>query len=83
MTQLKEFLGEKVIYDPHGQMIFAVKKEAHQLIGNFEISVRGWGAIQNKFKNPDGSIDAKAAAEFQDKLGQFMADAINQALEKS
>jgi len=76
---IKEFLGE-VIYDPSGQMLFAKQtKDGLQLIGNVNdlpeiVSVRGWGAIQNLFKTE------KEAIEFQDKLGQFMADAINEKI---
>jgi hypothetical protein len=44
--------------------------------------VRGWGAIQNLFKNKDGSIDFKKAEDFQDSLGVWIADAIQQKLEK-
>lgn len=76
---VEKFLGE-VIYDPTGQMIFAKNdKDGLQLIGNVAdlqeiISVRGWGSIQNLFKTE------KEAVEFQDKLGQFMADAFNEKL---
>jgi hypothetical protein len=76
---IKEFLGE-VIYDPSGQMLFAKQtKDGLQLIGNVNdlpeiVSVRGWGAIQHLFKTE------KEAIEFQDKLGQFMADAINEKI---
>lgn len=37
--------------------------------------VRGWGAIQNLFKTQ------KEAADFQDELGKFIADAINYKLD--
>ncbi len=48
-----------------------------QLIGQ----IRGWGAIQNLFKDSKGAIDMKAAADFQDEIGNFIADAINEKLQ--
>lgn len=66
-----EFIGDKVTYDKAGQMIFANKNGKQQLL----VDIRGWGAIQNLF-----NLDMKAAAEFQDKLGLWIADAINEKL---
>ncbi len=52
------------------------EKDGIQMVGE----IRGWGAIQHLFKNPDGSIDFDAAGKFQDELGEWIADAINQKL---
>lgn len=72
---IKDFLGEKVEYDKHGQYIWAVSKEkGHQKIAD----LRGWGAIQNLFKEPMGAVDFKKAEIFQDNLGQFIVDAISE-----
>lgn len=38
--------------------------------------VRGWGAIQNMFK------DINKAQNFQDGLGRFIADAINEKIQR-
>jgi hypothetical protein len=43
---------------------------------NEVLSIRGWGAIQNMFPN---ITDAK---EFQNELGKFIADAINEKLKQ-
>lgn len=78
---VKEFLGE-VYYDPSGQMLFAKQtKDGIQLIGNVQdlpeiVSVRGWGRIQNLFK------DQKESEAFQDAIGKFMADAINEKIQR-
>ena len=72
--KLKQFIGEKVIYDESGQMIFGTtEKDGMQLLLGVG-SVRGWGAIQHLFK------DEKDAAKFQDELGEFIRDAINEKL---
>ena len=64
----------KAEYDPHGQMIFAVQPDGNkQLL----LDVRGWGHIYNLF--PEGD----QASEFQDELGRWIADAINQKLSQS
>ncbi len=74
-----DFIGEKVTYDIHGQYLWGeTEKDGMQMVGE----LRGWGAIQNLFKNPDGSIDFPAAQKFQDELGEWIADAINQKLSK-
>lgn len=79
--KVAEFLGE-VYYDNYGQMLFAKqRKDGIQLIGNVQdlpemVSVRGWGAIQNLFK------DQKEAEAFQDAIGKFMADAINEKIQR-
>jgi hypothetical protein len=79
MATITEFIGEKVIYDQMGQMIFGVNKHgSHQLIAD----LRGWGAIQNLFMLNGGRIDMEKAEAFQDNLGQWIIDAINEKLEK-
>ncbi len=76
---VKEFIGEKVVYDEMGQMIFAVDKDGgHQMF----LDLRGWGHIQNMFKLPGGQIDEESAMKYQDKLGQWVVDAINEKLER-
>ena len=70
--KVKEFIGKAVYYDEDGQMIFS--KQDNQLLSNIDISVRGWGAIQQLFKTEE------EAANFQDELGEWIADAINQKL---
>jgi hypothetical protein len=44
--------------------------------------IRGWGHIQYLFKNPDGTEDLPQAAVFQDALGHFIAEAINEKLKR-
>lgn len=73
--KLTKFIGQKAEYDT--PYIWGVNsKDELQIIAE----VRGWGAIQNLFKRKDGSIDDEKAAQFQDQLGQFIADAITEKL---
>ena len=68
----EDFIGSKVYYDDHGQMIFSDRGEEKgvQLL----LDVRGWGAIQHlPIKDPD---------KFQDDMGKWIADAINEKLER-
>lgn len=72
--EIKDFLKSNVVYDPDSTQIFAVDdKGSFQLI----LDVRGWGAIQNAFE-----LDMVKAAEFQDQLGDWIADAINEKRKK-
>ena len=66
----QKFIGERVIYDKAGQMIFGHKGDKLQLL----LDVRGWGAIQHLFGTE------KEAADFQDEVGEWYAAAINEKL---
>jgi hypothetical protein len=77
--KISDFIGVKTTYDKFGQKIFANDK-----LGNLQMlaDLRGWGAIQNLFKLKGGAIDFEKAEKFQDDLGQWLADAINEKLER-
>jgi hypothetical protein len=92
LKEIKKFIGESVRYDEYGggyiwgtdknngdQMIAQVvdvdDKPDDYKSGKVPIvSVRGWGAIQHLFK----SYEEQEA--FQDELGIFIQDAINEKL---
>ena len=77
--KVTEFIGVKVTYDDHGQYIWGVDKDGgHQKIAD----LRGWGSIQNLFKTKGGLIDEEKAASFQDELGRWIVDAINEKMER-
>lgn len=77
--EINKFIGEKAIYDQMGQFIWGVDKQGnHQKIAD----LRGWGAIQNLFKNKDGTINFADAEKFQDALGEWIADALNNKLKQ-
>jgi hypothetical protein len=84
---IKSFIGAHVEYDERGGgYLWGVQKnkENIQMIaqicdveeGNPVVSIRGWGAIQH-LKNLPCSPE-----EFQDYLGDFIAEAINEKLER-
>jgi hypothetical protein len=84
---IKDFIGT-VHYDTFGGgYIWGTKQneEGVQMIaeipeieeGNAVVSIRGWGAIQNMKNLPC------SPKEFQDTIGKFVADAINEKLAKS
>lgn len=69
----QDFIGEKATYDKWGQIIWAEnKKEEQQML----LQLRGWGAIQNLFKKEE------QATQFQDDLGAWIVEAINEKLER-
>ena len=57
-------------FDEHGFIFGIDKTGGHQMIAE----VRGWGAIKNLFKTQE------EVTEFQDNLGRFIADAINEKI---
>ena len=70
---IKEWLKD-VYYDDFGQYLWS-RQDADggsQMIGE----VRGWGALQKEFKTQEES------AKFQDEVGKFIADAINEKVKR-
>jgi hypothetical protein len=77
--KVTDFIGVEAKYDEHGQFIWCVEKDGgYQKLAD----LRGWGAIQNLFINKDKTIDLDAASSFQDELGRWIVDAINEKLER-
>ncbi len=76
---ITDYIQDGVSYDNHGTYFWAKQKN-----GGVKMlaDMRGWGAIQNMCKMPSGKIDMDLAMKFQDELGQFIADAINEKLER-
>lgn len=81
IKHFKSFIGDSVYYDQYGggyiwgkptnQMVAEVEEVEE---GNAVVSIRGWGDIQN-LKNLPCSPE-----EFQDAIGEFIVDAINEKL---
>jgi hypothetical protein len=77
--KVTDFIGVSAKYDEWGQYIWGINKNGeYQKLAD----LRGWGAIQNLFITENGLIDEAAAADFQDKIGQWIASAINEKLER-
>jgi hypothetical protein len=87
--ELKKFIGHAKYDEWGGGYIWGNSKEGNQMIAQIDdfsdktyevvnevLSIRGWGAIQNVFPT------IQDASEFQDELGKFIADAINEKLER-
>jgi len=70
---IRKYIGE-AMYDASGQLIFrgADKDDLKHFL-----DVRGWGAIQNM-----GFKTHKEAMTFQDSVGQWVADVINEKLKE-
>jgi len=70
---LKEWLKD-VYYDQFGQYLWSKQSEDGdiQMVGE----IRGWGAIQQLFGTH------KECEEFQDQIGKFIADAINEKVQR-
>ena len=74
-----KFIGTAKYDENGGQYIWGIdSKGGHQMLAD----VRAWGAIQNLFKTSKGVIDMEVAEQFQDDLGKFIADAINEKVKR-
>lgn len=77
MKAITEFINGEVTYDPQGQHFWIETKTKHsQMLAE----LRGWGHIQHMFEIGGGKIDLNSAGEYQDMIGQFIADAINEKI---
>ncbi len=78
---VKEYLKGKLLYDEEGQIIF-IEKEDGKLVQLCDI--RGWGHIQHLFVTEKGvkNIDFSAAMKFQDEIGKYIKEAIEEKLKK-
>ena len=78
--EIKDLITGAVEYDKYGGQYFwiTLPNGGSQMLAE----MRGWGAIQNRFKNTDGTVDFKEAARFQDAVGKWIAQAINDKLKR-
>lgn len=80
--KVTDFITGKVTYDKHGGQYFWINdpKGGMQMLAE----MRGYGAIQN-LKKGKGAIDTltvNEANDFQDMVGNFIAEAINEKIER-
>ena len=76
---LLEFLKGNVKYDKFCQELYLVQENGDlQRIAD----LRAWEAIRYLFKRDNGSYDTEMSANFHDELGKFIADAVNEKLER-
>ena len=71
--QIIDFIGTAKFDEHGGGYVWGSNNGGLQMIAE----IRGWGAIQNMFKTE------KEAASFQDAMGQFIVDAINEKISRS
>jgi hypothetical protein len=74
---IQEWFRDEVQYHTSGTEIWAVEKTKDADYLHHVADVRGWGELQNLFK-----LDMDKASEFQDKVGKFIAEAINEKLQR-
>jgi hypothetical protein len=74
---IQEWFRDGVRYDSEGTQIWAEEKTEAAVYLHHVADIRGWGEIQNLF-----NLDQKKAAAFQDEVGKFVAEAINEKLAK-
>jgi len=73
---IKEYIHGPVTYDQDGTYLWInTNKNGVLMLGE----IRGWGHIQNI---PEFKGDLDAAAKFQDEVGKFVADAVNEKIKR-
>ena len=70
----KNYIG-KAIYDEYGGSLIWGNPKNDELVHLLDVG--GWGAIQNMFPTQE------EAMKFQDKIGEFIVDAINEKIERN
>lgn len=77
MKKVTDFINGKVTYDNEGQYFWINSgHDGMQMLGE----LRGWGAIQHLF--PLNEQGQKDAGKFQDEIGEFVAEAINEKIQR-
>lgn len=78
--KIKDLINGRVTYDKFGGQYFWINEPEGgcQMLAE----MRGWGHIQNMFKDKKGEIDIEAASKYQDEVGDWIAKAINEKLER-
>lgn len=77
--KITDFINGEAYYDSQDQEIYIYGHD--NSIQKF-LQLRGWGKIQNMFMNNKGEVDFKSASKFQDEIGKFVEDAINEKLKR-
>lgn len=77
--KVTDFISGPVTYDKYGQYFWInTPNDGVNMLGE----LRGWGCIQNMFGAKNKNFDEESAAKFQDEVGEWVADAINQKLKR-
>lgn len=78
--KIQDFINGKVTYDKFGGQYFWINEPqgGTQMLAE----LRGWGHIQNMFKDKKGNIDSDEAGKYQDEIGDWIAEAINEKLKR-
>lgn len=78
--KIEDLINGKVTYDKFGGQYFWINdpKGGSQMLAE----MRGWGHIQNMFKDKKGNINVDIAGKYQDEVGDWIAEAINEKLER-
>jgi len=78
--EIRDLINGKVTYDKYGGQYFWINDSngGCQMLAE----MRGYGYIQNMFRKKDGTINFKEADLFQDKVGDWIADAINEKIKR-
>ena len=77
--KIKDFINGKVTYDNLGQYFWINEPNGdNQMLAE----LRGWGHIQNMFNDKKDGIDIIKAKKYQNLVGQFIVEAINEKLER-
>ena len=72
----RQWLGENIFYDPDAVKIWThVAEDGKHCIRQIA-DIRGWGELQHLFE------DINEAHQFQDKVGEFIVEAIKEKLQR-
>lgn len=76
---ITSLINGTVTYDNDGQYFFVNEPSGNCLM---ILEMRGWGRIQNMFKDKKGDINEEEAGKFQDEVGTWIAEAINEKIKR-
>lgn len=80
--KITDFITGKVTYDKFGGSYFWINDPKIGAKMLADTRIRGFGEIKNLCRSLDGEVDLDKAAKFQDEVGDFIAEAINEKIER-
>ena len=77
--KITDYINGEVIYDKEGQYFWIMDDKGGM---KMLAELRGWGHIQNMFRDAKQGIDMESAADLQDEVGEWIAKTLTEQIKK-
>ena len=77
---VKKYIGKKTVFYPNGTHIWGVDEKGGHLP---LLEIKFGKVIQDAFTTPKGDLNEMAMQSFQNRIGEFIMDSINEKLART